>query len=84
MRVLADCPQFLVQRWELLHEHCDMSAPSYRILTVIGGWGKASVEGSSSIEVGMGTSLVIPAGSGSVRLEGDLIAVTTDPGPALA
>ncbi len=82
VRVLVDCPQFRVMRWELLHEHCVMEAASYRLLTVIGGWGRVSTwEGS--VEVGLGTSLVIPAGAGQVRLEGDVIAVTTDPGPAL-
>ncbi len=80
MRVLVDRPQFTVLRWELLHEHCVMEAPTYRVLTVIGGWGRVSTA-HDSVEVGMGTSVVIPAGAGPVRLEGDLIAVTTDPGP---
>jgi len=81
-RVLVDCPQFRVQRWELLHEDCEISTPGYRILTVIGGWGTVS-SADQRVEVGLGTSLVIPAGIGAVRLAGDMIAVTTDPGPAL-
>lgn len=81
-RVLVDAPQFLVQRWELLHEHCIMEAPSYRVLTVIGGWGRLSTQ-AESVELGMGMSVVIPAGAGPVVLEGDLIAITTDPGPGL-
>lgn len=79
-RVLVDCPQFRVQRWELLHEECVLGSPGYRVLTVIGGWGTLSSD-TQSIELGLGTSVVIPAGVGDVRLAGDLIVVTTDPGP---
>ena len=82
-RVLVDCPQFRVQRWELLHEHCHMHAPGFRVLSVIGGWGMLSTE-LGSVELGMGTSVVIPAGAGEARIEGDLIAVTTDPRPGLS
>ncbi len=81
-RVLVDCPQFRVQRWELLHEDCQLESPGFRVLTVIGGSGRLSTQ-SRSVELGLGTSVVIPAGSGPVRLAGDLIAITTDPGPAL-
>lgn len=82
MRVLVDCPQFRVMRWELLHEHVVISTPSFRVLTVISGWGRVSTH-DSSVEVGLGSSLVIPVGAGPVRVEGDLIAITTDPGPEL-
>ncbi len=83
-RVLVDCPQFRVQRWELLQEDCRLEAPGFRVLTVIGGSGTLSTD-HQSIELGLGTSVVIPAGTGSVHLAGDhLIAITTDPGPALA
>jgi mannose-6-phosphate isomerase len=83
-RVLVDCPQFRVQRWELLNEDCQLEAPGYRVLTIIGGSGTLSTD-HQSVELGLGTSVVIPAGVGPVRLAGDhLIAITTDPGPALA
>ncbi|HSO05223.1 MAG TPA: class I mannose-6-phosphate isomerase, partial [Candidatus Limnocylindrales bacterium] len=82
-RVLVDCPQFRVQRWELLHEDCQIETPGFRVLTVIGGWGRLSTD-HESIEVGLGSSVVIPAGTGPVRLAGDMIAITTDPGPDLA
>ena len=82
-RVLVDCPQFRVERWELLDEECTMQAPDYRVLTIIGGSGTLSTD-HQSVELGLGTSVVIPAGTGPVRLAGDhLIAITTDPGPAL-
>jgi len=82
-RVLVDCPQFRVQRWELLHDECLIGTPGYRVLTVIGGSGTLATE-RGSVELGMGTSVVIPAGAGEARLAGDLIAITTDPGPELS
>ncbi len=82
-RVLVDCPQFRVQRWELLNEDCQFETQGYRVLTVIGGSGTLATD-HQSIELGLGTSVVIPASTGPVRLAGDhLIAITTDPGPAL-
>ncbi len=82
-RVLVDCPQFRVQRWELLNEDCQLETPGYRVLTVIGGSGTLSTD-HQSIELGLGTSVVIPTDPGPVRLAGDhLIAITTDPGPEL-
>jgi mannose-6-phosphate isomerase len=81
-RVLVDCPQFRVQRWELLHEDCQLESTGFRVLTVIGGSGRLSTQ-SQTVELGLGTSVVIPADSGPVRLAGDLIAITTDPGPEL-
>lgn len=82
MRVLVDSPQFRVSRFEVLHAECDITPPSYRVLTVIGGWGTISTP-TESIEVGLGSSLVIPAGTGPVRMAGDMIAIATDPGPHL-
>jgi mannose-6-phosphate isomerase len=79
-RVLVDCPQFRVERWETLHGHFEMRAPGYRVLTLIGGWGVLETD-AQRLEVGLGTSVVIPAGTGRVRVSGDLILVTTDPGP---
>jgi mannose-6-phosphate isomerase len=81
-RVLVDAPQFLVQRWETLHGRFTMEAPHYRVLTMIGGWGRISTA-EQSLEIGLGASLVIPAGTGPVELSGDLVLVTTDPGPDL-
>lgn len=80
-RTLVERPAFRVQRWELLHEDCDISTPGYRVMSVIGGWGTLTTD-SESIELGLGTSVVIPAGTGAARLAGDLIVITTDPGPA--
>jgi mannose-6-phosphate isomerase len=82
-RTLVDCPQFHVQRWETLRGHFAWEVPGFRVLTVIGGSGTVRTA-EQSIEVGLGTSLVIPAGTGRVEVAGDLILVTTDPGPELA
>jgi mannose-6-phosphate isomerase len=81
-RTLVDCPQFHVQRWETLHGRFTMEAPGYRVLTMIGGWGTLRTA-DEAVEVGLGTSVVIPAGTGPVEVSGDLILVTTDPGPEL-
>ncbi len=81
-KVLVDCPQFRVSRWELLHAQAVMEAPSFRVLTVIGGWGTLTT-GSGSVEVGMGSSVVVPVGAGPITVAGDMIMVGTDPGPQL-
>ena len=81
-RVLVACPQFLVQRWETLHGRFEMQAPGFRVLTMIGGSGTVRTA-NQQVEVGLGTSLVIPAGTGPVEVSGDLVMVTTDPGSAL-
>jgi mannose-6-phosphate isomerase len=81
-RVLVDCPQFLVQRWETLHGRFEMQAPGFRVLTMIGGSGTVRTA-HQEVELGLGTSLVIPSGAGSVEVAGDLVMVTTDPGRAL-
>ncbi len=60
-----------------------LEGPGFRVLSVIGGSGTLSTD-HQSIELGLGTSVVIPAGTGPVRLAGDLIAITTDPGAELA
>ena len=82
-RTLVECPQFHVQRWETLGGRFTMQARAYRILTVIGGSGTMRCEGES-VEVGLGASLVIPAGTGPVETTGDLILITTDPGTELS
>lgn len=81
-RVLVACPEFTVMRWELLHAEGVMEVPNYRILTVIGGWGTLTTA-TQSLEVGLGTSVVVPAGTGPVRVAGDMIMISTDPGPGL-
>ena len=56
-RILVDNPQFRVSRFEVLHAECDITPESYRVVTVIGGWGTISTP-TESIEVGLGSSLV--------------------------
>ncbi len=81
-RLLVDCPQFGVRHWELVGEEADLTADDYRVLTVIGGWGTLSTD-SQSVEIGLGASVVIPRGVREVRLAGEIVAVTTDPGHGL-
>jgi mannose-6-phosphate isomerase len=81
-RVLVDRPQFRVSRWETLHGTFPMTAPSYRVLTFIGGGGTVTTQWES-LEVGLGTSLVVPAGTGPIEVAGDLVVIATDPGPEL-
>jgi mannose-6-phosphate isomerase len=81
-RVLVDCPQFRVERWETLHGSFTIEVDDYRVLTVIGGSGTVR-SGADSVEVGLGTSLVVPRGTGPVEVSGDLILVTSTPGPEL-
>ena len=83
MRILVDCPQFRVERWETLHGSFEMAHEPYCILTFIGGGGAVTAAGRS-IEVGLGTSIVVPAGTGPVHVAGDLIVIATTPGPELA
>ncbi len=54
--------------------------PTYRVLTVVGGHASLHTTGQS-VEVGLGTSVVIPVGTGPVHVDGDVIMVVTDPGP---
>lgn len=82
-RTLVDCPQFRVRQWELLGQEVDLTSADYCALTVLGGWGSLSTD-SQRVELGLGTSVIIPRGAGEVRLAGDVVAVTTDPGPELA
>ncbi len=82
-RLLVDCPQFRVTQWDVVDGACDLSAPSYRVLTVLGGSGTLEAE-TGTVEVGLGTSVVIPVGAGRVTLRGTVVAVTTDPGPDVA
>ncbi len=81
-RVLVDRPQFLVQRWETQNGHFSMEAPGYRVLTIVGGHATLTTD-EQSLELGLGSSVVIPAGCGAVEVAGDVILITTDPGPAL-
>jgi mannose-6-phosphate isomerase len=82
-RVLVDCPQFRVERWETLHGHFELSVDSFCVLTFIGGGGTVTALGHS-VDVGLGTSIVVPAGTGPVQVAGDLIVIATTPGPELA
>jgi len=82
-RVLVDCPQFRVERWETLHGHFTIDVTDYRVLTVVGGGGTVRA-GEDGVEVGLGTSLVVPRGTGPVQVSGDLILVASTPGPELA
>jgi mannose-6-phosphate isomerase len=79
-RLLADTPAFRVERWETLHGWFEMGTPGYQVLTVIGGGGRAETR-ASRVELGLGTSLVVPTGAGPVRISGDLIVIATAPGP---
>lgn len=80
-RVLTDQPQFRVERWETLHGQFTMAPPSYRVLTFIGGGGTIRTAGQL-LEVGLGTSVVVPCGTGPLEIAGDLIVIATDPGPS--
>jgi mannose-6-phosphate isomerase class I len=60
-----------------------MVVDDFCVLTFIGGGGTVSSQGHS-VEVGLGTSIVVPAGTGPVRVAGDLIVIATTPGPELA
>ena len=80
-RVLTDQPQFRVERWETLHGQFTMAPPSYRVLTFIGGGGTIHTAGQL-LEVGLGTSVVVPCGTGPLEIAGDLIVIATDPGPS--
>ncbi|MGB7983500.1 MAG: type I phosphomannose isomerase catalytic subunit [Candidatus Nanopelagicales bacterium] len=79
-RVLVDCPAFRVTRWEARPGRFTLDAPDYRVLTVVGGHATLRT-GEQAIEVGLGASVVIPAGTGPVHVDGDVIVVVTDPGP---
>jgi mannose-6-phosphate isomerase len=81
-RVLVDCPQFRVERWEALRGHFTMPGAGYRVVTCIGGGGTLRA-GDEAVELGLGTSVVVPAGTGDVDVDGDLILIVTHPGPAL-
>ncbi|MCU0301306.1 MAG: class I mannose-6-phosphate isomerase [Candidatus Nanopelagicales bacterium] len=81
-RVLVDCPQFRVERWETVQGRFTMVGGSYRVVTCIGGSGTLrSVD--QTVELGLGTSVVVPAGTGEVEVAGDVVLVVTLPGPAL-
>jgi mannose-6-phosphate isomerase len=80
-RTLVDCPQFRVTRWETLHGGFTLASPGYRIVTVVGG-GATLTSAGGSVAVGLGTSLVIPAGVGPVQVTGTVMMVVTDPGSA--
>ncbi len=79
-RVLVDCPQFCVERWEARPGRFTLEAPNYRVLTVVGGHATLRTTGQS-IEVGLGASVVIPVSAGPVEVDGDVVVVVTDPGP---
>ncbi len=79
-RVLTDVPQFRVERWETLHGSFQIQSPQFWTLTIVSGGGWVSTADEEH-EVGLGTSLVIPAGAGPVTVRGDLISVATHPGP---
>lgn len=82
-RVLVDHPAFRVQRWESEGGQLTMTAPRYRVLTFIGGSGTLRTA-TEELEIGLGTSVVVPAGTGPVEITGHFVAVSTDPGPDLA
>ncbi len=82
-RTLVDCPQFRVERWETQRGSFVLDAPDYLVLTVIGGSGRARTS-QGSVELGLGTSLIVPRGTGQVEVAGDLIVVATHPGRELA
>ena len=82
-RVLTDCPQFRVERWETQGGSFRMESAGYRVLTFIGGGGRLRAA-TQELEIGLGTSVVIPVGTGPVDIAGDLIVVATEPGPDLA
>lgn len=82
-RQLVRSPQFTVSRWESLHGRFTLHSPGYRIITVIGGGGTLRTAGGE-VQVGLGTSVVVPAGTGPVEVEGTLMTVVTDPGPDVA
>jgi mannose-6-phosphate isomerase len=82
-RTLVECPQFRVSRWETLHGEFTLEASSYRLITVIGGGATLTTAGGVT-QVGLGTSLVVPAGTGPVHVFGTVMMVVTDPGHALA
>ncbi len=82
-RVLVDCPQFRVERWETQRGSFVLDPADYLVMTVIGGSGRAQAPGNS-VDLGLGTSLVVPAGTGQVEVSGDLILIATHPGPELA
>lgn len=81
-RALVDCPAFRVSRSETTGAAFVLESPSYRLVTVIGGGGTMTTA-HGSVHVGLGTSLVIPAGTGPVQVEGTVILVVTDPGSGL-
>jgi len=81
-RVLVDCPQFRVERWETQRGRFALDPAGYLVLTVIGGSGQARTA-EQSVELGLGTSLIVPVGTGQVEVSGDLILVATHPGPEL-
>jgi mannose-6-phosphate isomerase len=82
-RVLVDCPQFRVERWETQRGSFTVHVEDYRALTVVGGSGTMRTS-TDSVEVGLGTSVVVPRGTGPVEVSGDLILVSSGPGPELA
>ena len=81
-RVLADVPAFRVSRWEAKDSSFILESEGYQIVTVIGGGGEL-VSAGGEVHVGLGTSLVIPAGVGPVTATGTLHAIVTEPGPAV-
>ncbi|HEX6888874.1 MAG TPA: type I phosphomannose isomerase catalytic subunit [Candidatus Nanopelagicales bacterium] len=81
-RTLVTCPQFVVQRWETQRGEFTMEAPGYRVLTIVGGHAELTTA-EQSVELGLGSSVVIPVGTGPVHVAGDVIMVSTDPGDAL-
>ena len=64
--MLVECPEFRVSRWESIHGRFTLDAPGYRLMTVIGGGGTLTA-GDGQVDVGLGTSLVVPAGTGPVE-----------------
>jgi mannose-6-phosphate isomerase len=82
-RALVDCPQLRVERWETQGGSFALDAADYAVLTVIGGSGRARTP-EQEVGLGLGTSLIVPAGTGRVEVSGDLIVVATHPGPELA
>lgn len=79
-RLLADVPAFRVSRWEAKNASFTLESDDYQIVTVIGGGGEL-VSAGGQVHVGLGTSLVIPAGTGPVTATGTLHAIVTEPGP---
>jgi mannose-6-phosphate isomerase len=81
-RVLVDCPQFRVERWETQGGHFTIDVTDFRALTVVGGSGTMRC-GDDRVDFGLGTSVVVPRGAGPLEVSGDLVLVASTPGPEL-